>query len=208
MQLDDAALNEKLAAESKAKKEFFKPGKHEVEITSVEYKGAVESDDTWHKFRVVFQGTFGKEISELFLVPTKDVILNTKDGEKSAYPYRKLKDFMSAVGVELSLTTLGATLGKYFGEKSQLVGMNLSIETAFTGPHVKYMGKDEAGNNTYQIVNRREEAIDDAVFADYASAKKAAEDLGIALKGFVDVTKYVGSSTPNVAEKATTKGEW
>lgn len=210
MQLDDSGLDEMIAADKKANKQFFKPGNHEVKVKGLEYKGTVESDPTWHKYRVVYEGTFNKEISDLVMIPSKDVVMVTKDGEKSTYPFRKLKDQMAAVGVDLKLANLGATLDKYFGKEQALVGKDLRFEVAYAGPHVKYVGKDQAGNGQYQVVSRREEAILETIFSDYASANEAAEKEGLQLKRFVDIVKYLPSSTPNAetAAVAPKKSDW
>lgn len=205
MNLTDDQLNEQLKGDQK--KSFFKPGKHEVKIVGIEYKGAVESDATWHKYRILFEGTYNKEISDLMMVPTSNVILNTSKGEQSSYPYRKLKDFMTAVGVELSLTNLGEVLSKAFGEKSNLVGKDLAIECAYDGIHVKFQGKDATGNNKYQLVNKREEPLYDQVFADHKSANEFGKKEGLEVEGFVDIMRYVASSTPNTAS-TTAKQDW
>lgn len=209
MNLDQSALNEKIEADKKASRQFFKPGSHEVTVTGLEYKGQVESNPTWAKYRISYEGTYNKTISDLVMVPTQDVTFKNKEGKDTLFPYRKLVELMASLGVELNLTNLGANMKKFFGsENSPLIGKNLKIETAYTGPHIKYQGKSAAGQSIYQVVKRNEEPIFDNLFASYDEAGSFAEQNNVEVRGFVDVVKYVSSSTP--AQEATDqkKAEW
>ena len=182
----------------------FKPGKHEVTIQSSEFMGIVESDDTWARYRVIFEGAGGKTIRDTIMVPLKDITSFKKaDGKTSNFPGRKCKQFLEAVGAEVTIKTLGDVLKTYFGKDNALVGLNLCVDVAYQGNHVKYLGKNAAGDMQLGLVNRKGERIDGTpTFGSYDEANKYAEDNSVVIKRFPDVDSYSVSSTPNKRPKA------
>lgn len=201
MSLTDADFNQQLEENQKSESKFFRPGRHEVSIIGSEYKGQSESDPTWSKIVVKFEGTGGKTITDMLLIPTRTLVFRTRKGEDSVFPASKLKDFLEAVGAEFTVERLGELCKTYFGTENALVGLNLVVDTAYTGNYVKYQGKNEAGQLLLQITTRDGETLDSSLyFNDYKAANEYAEKNKIAVKNFVDVTSYSKSSTPNKAK--------
>lgn len=202
---DDSELDSVLKdSQGQREEKYFKPGKHEVQIVASEYLGTTESDDTWGKYSVTMEGTGGKLIKDTVMVPFRDItIYRKKDGSTSTFPAKKIRMFLEALGASVTIKTLGDTLKSYFGKDNALVGLNLAIEVAYQGNHVKYLGKDPAGEPTVGLVSRRGDRIEGTpVFKSYAEANEYAAANSIAVKRFPDVDRYLPSATPNKTMKA------
>lgn len=198
--LDDDQLTEELSKNTQREEKFFKPGKHEVQIVASTYKGLAEADETWGKVVVTYEGTGGKKINDMILIPFRDVVYR-KGEEVSHFPIRRLKEFLGGIGVELKVNTLASTMKTYFGKDDALVGMTLAIEVGYRGNHTKYLGKNDAGEPVIGLVNRNGDRLENTpTFGDYKSANEYAEQNSIPISRFVDVLKYELSSTP--AKKA------
>ncbi len=138
------------------------------------------------------------------MIPFKDITsYKTKDGKNSAFPGRKIKMFLEAIGVDVTISTLGDTLKTYFGKDNALVGLNVAIEVAYEGTHVKYLGKNAAGELQIGIADRKGDRIDGyPTFTSYQQANDYAEKNSVPVKKFADIVGFVVSSTPNKRLKA------
>lgn len=170
---------------------FFKPGRHEVQITRSTYKGFA-SDENWGKVEVEMTGAGGQTIRDTVLVPFKDLgIYRAKDGKNTTFPARKLTNFLQSIGQTVSVTTLGQVLPRLFAKDNALVGLNVAIECAFKGNHTKRQGDEIV------IVDRNGNRLVDQAFADYKDANEYAKANNLELAGFVDVVRYALSSAAN-----------
>jgi hypothetical protein len=198
----DEDLNEMLESTKSSQDKFFKPGKHELTIlssTDITKGDHPPSDPDWLKVEVKFEGVGGKTITDYLLVPMRDLTnYKTKDGKTSNRPGARLVQFLKALGADVSIGKLGQTLTTYFSKDNSLVGLNVAAEMAYTGNHTKYLGKDADDQRVLTIVDRNENRIDGVpTFSDYESLNKYAADNKIPVKGFVDIVRYVPSTTPN-----------
>jgi len=139
------------ATSGQGDKYLNKPGKYEVVIDSVEYKGLSEKDTNWGKLEVVYKGSGDRTIKDFIQIPFKDTVYGEK---KSTYPLKKLRSFCGALGHTINVTTIGDTMKSVFGRPEKLKGQSLSIEIGYNRGHIKYMGKTTEGAKRYQIYDR------------------------------------------------------
>lgn len=189
---------------------YLKPGRHEVTITEVEYKGLAK-DQNWGKFTLTLTGTGDKTIKSFLIVPFRDVMYVGASGKPTAFMYKKFKEFMAGLGVEVTVESLGDVLPQYFGNGGAgLVGLNVAIEVGYEGNYTRYAGKAENGEKKYNIVfadgallmDRQLQVIN---FPDYASATNYAEANQIKLQAFPEILSYSQPSRGNVTAGA---GNW
>lgn len=184
---------------------YLAPGRHEVSITEVEYKGLAK-DQNWGKFTVTLTGTGDKTTKSFLLVPFRDVMYVGPSGKPTALLYKKFKGFMEALGVTLTVDTLGDVLPTYFGNGGAgLIGKNLAIEIGYEGNYVRYAGKNDDGTKKYNIafsggtdllMDKQLQVIN---FPDFEAANNYAETHQIKLQKFPEVLAYAPSTVPNVA---------
>lgn len=191
------------AATNKGDK-YFKPGKYDVVINRVEFRGAAKSDPNWGNLEVEYRGTGEKLIRDYILVPFKDVTYGEK---KSLFPFQKVKQFCAALGHTVRVETLGDTLKSVFGNTTKLTGKSVSIEVGYRKGHIKWVGKTAEGNTILHIIDRDGNAVRDAdlnalEFADREAAEQFANDNKIAIDKYVNVLSYTQSATAQAPAKA------
>jgi len=194
----DAELDSLLGAEGGGKvfeDKFFKPGTHQVTIKSVVYQGTA-NDDRWGKFLLTLEGTNSKTMTDKILVPLQGpVFTSAKSGKNTGYPYKKFKNFMSALGIEISVPTLeSAVIESFTSPDTVLVGRSVSANMGYDSNSIGYEGKDEAGIKLYNITMRDGSTLANAAgktinFPEREVAKEYAEQHGIIL-GYVNVLSY------------------
>lgn len=199
----DKAFEDALARDRKPAREdkHFRPGRHEVQIKSSTYVG-LASDPTWAKYRIVLEGTGGKTLSETLLVPLVDIMaFKAKSGNNTLFPAQKIKNFLEALGVKVSLATLGDTLKQYFGADNALAGLNIAVDVGHEGIHAKFVGKI-MGKMQVVLATKEDLRIEGTpVFESDAAAYNWAQNQNppMPTSPFVHVTAYSLSSTPNTS---------
>lgn len=195
--LSDEQLNEKIEADKAGDGgKFLKPGKHELQVIKSEYKGQA-SDATWAKWVVTYEGTGGKTITDMIMVPSSKVTYTTRNNEEGVFAVKRLKNFVEALGGEFLLKTLADTLTVYFGKEGALNGTHIGAELGYPGTHVKYMGKKD-GVARLALAYKSGDLVEGAPdFTSYDDATTYCEEKGIDLKRFVEVLSYVASATGN-----------
>jgi hypothetical protein len=129
------------------KRGSFEPGMHDVVVSAVTYMKPLAKDESWHLFKVEYQGVDGRLITDLLSIPTQDILYNGGTGL-----YSRLKRFCSALGVELSSDNFNTVLPKMFKNVSNLVGLPLRIKVGYDGFYAQYESqgnfsiKDKDGN--------------------------------------------------------------
>ena len=180
---------------AKREDKYFRPGTYQLNITKVEYQGSA-SDDRWGKFLLHLEGTGGKTIRSQIMVPFRDVAFLGKSGKNTGYPYSKFKNFMSALGIAVTVPTLETVLTEVFTNPDKtLVGRDISANIGYQGNYVGYMGKDEAGIKKYNITMKDGSVLSDAsgkamTFPEFEAALHHAEVKNIEGRRFVDVLDY------------------
>lgn len=198
MNLTDDDFNTAVKETDRKESKHFRPGRYETQIIKSEYHSQAESDPTWSKWVITYQGAGEKTITDMVLVPTRSILYKTRDGENSPFPGKKLKQFFEALGETFSLDKLAGLCKTYFGTNDAMVGLNVVVDVGYTGNYVKYMGKQADGDTPkVQIVDRNGEVLDDTVFSDYKSANEYAEKKKISIRRFCDVMDYTRSSVGN-----------
>jgi hypothetical protein len=199
----DEELQAAAEASNKGSK-FFQPGKYEVVIDAVEYKGPAKGDPTWGNLEVTYKGAGEKTIRDYILVPFQDV----KYGDKGTlFPFRKVQNFGESLGTTVTMANLEAAMKALFANPEKLKGRPVSIEVGYRKGHVKYLGKHDDGTKRYGIVDRDGNSVRDAdmksvEFPDFEAALGYAEDQKIPVDKFVNVLSYEKSSV--AAPKAST----
>jgi len=204
----DAELNAKLA-ESDTRSKYFRPGKHVVTIGEVVYQG-LAGDDRWGKFLLTLNGVGGKTTTSQLIVPLKDVMYRTKAGKETAFMFKKMQNFMSALGVDLQISNLEDTLKANFSDLTTLVGTELEIDIGYNGNHIGYDGKTAAGESKFVIRMKdgstiADQAGESEVFTTRDAALAHAESLQISIEEYSSVLNYSVSPT---GAKLKVAGNW
>lgn len=193
----DEQLDAELA-KSAGNSKFFQPGRHEVKVKSVEFRKINERDPNWADLEVVLEGTGEKTIKDFISVPLKDVKFRN-NGKESLWPFKKVKQFCEAHGVELSISALTDGLNAVFRNPA-LVGAAVVAEIGYRKGYVKYMGKRDNGEKIYQLIDKDGNAVRSGAdqpaveFADFDAALNYAEDQKIPVDKYVSVLKYEKSA--------------
>lgn len=197
----EAELQEALKGDSKFDK-YFKPGRHEVQITGLEYKGQA-TDQNWGKFVVKVRGAGDKETTGMVFVPFKDVNYMTASGKPTLMFYKRFAAFMGAVGLDSSVDKLATTLNENFSkpEKSPLLGANVVMELGYDGNHVRYDGKDAAGIKKY-VIEMKDKSTIAETFPSFDSAAGHAEQNGIKLQDYPQILSWSVSANAGATKKA------
>lgn len=175
---DDSEVEAYEAKQNEGKKTFvdkhFKPGRYEVVIEKVEFKGKATKDPTWLNVIVHLKGTGEKRINTLIQVPTQDI----KYGDKGTlFPYQNYKKFCAAAGREIkSVSDVPATTKALFAQPEKLVDLPIIAEMGYEKAYAQYVGKKEDGSKVYNLIGRDGEAARDAdgvilTFGDHAAVE-------------------------------------
>ncbi len=185
---------------------YFKPGRYEVVIDKVEFKGRNKNDDTWCDLVLTYKGTGEKTINSLVQVPTRDVKFGPKG---TTFPFKNLKDFCLAIGHQVGPKNLDV-LKSVFAKPESLVGRPVTIDVGYRKGYVKYVGKRPDGAAFYNLMDRDHNPIRDVdnnpvEFADRDAAFNYAADKNISVDKYVNVLAYSPSS---VAQAAGSPAPW
>jgi hypothetical protein len=193
------AVAEKTTTTTEKKREkkevkFFLPGEHEVEISVLDEKDAVKSDNTWINYWLEVTGTGEKRTGVNISVPTESLAFN---GKEDNYPKTKLLQLLTALGYNVTSKNLGSILENTFGKPEKLVGRRLRITVGYDGAHLL------PKNGKFNLVSRWGRAMKDKTsgeelsFSDRAAAELYCESNKIKLQKFPVITAFVA---PRVEE--------
>lgn len=179
----------------------FKPGLHEVTVGNVQFMGE-GSDSTWTKVSITLKGPGEKTIRDLLMIPHKDLMYKSPGKNPTMYPFKRLKDFILALGTEITPENAGTVLDLLFSKPTNLEGLNVKAKIGYKGTHVTYSGKDANGNAAYNVTLGNGSLLADTsgatlVFADRDSAAAHLNSQGVSFVSFPEVLGYELSSTPN-----------
>lgn len=199
----EAALQE--ATGKKGGGKVMQPGKHEVTIAAAEFRGMSEKDPSWAKVSITLQGTGEKKVMDMLLVPTADIVYGAN---KTLFPYKKLQNFLGALGYTLTVENLGEVLGSTLSRPEQLIGKNLAVEVGYgSRSHIRVIRNDLREQVGVRIVDGRTKSdmVDGSgnplSFSDVDSATAYLDTNNIPYESFPSVQSYIGSSTPNGSGK-------
>lgn len=185
------------ADKGKGVDKFFKPGKYDVKIESVEVVGACKNDPTWCDVKVQYRGTGEKTIRDFLMVPTSDI----KYGSKGVLmPFRRLQAFAGALGHDLQPENVGDVLKALFANPTKLIGHTVAIEVGYRKGYIHYTGKNEAGEKKYVIMTAEGSVLRDPAtlqtveFADFDAAKAYAVENKLPVSFFCDVVGVARSA--------------
>jgi hypothetical protein len=174
---------------------YFRPGKYDVTIASVEYQGPAK-DTNWGKFLLTLKGTGEKSIRAQVIVPFRDQKYIGASGKPTMLMFLRFTQFMTALGHTVTLDNLEETLTSVFANPERtLTGKVLGVEIGYDNNHIAYRGKDEIGVKKYVIQMKDGSVLSDAsgkeiTFPDIDSAKARAEQNQINLQEYVNVLSY------------------
>ena len=198
-------FNKKIEDEENKGGKFLDVGIHTVEITEAGFSQKSvfsEKDPTW--LNITMTLTAGEKSTKNFLcVPTKRLEFNPEESKRPMWAFVKFRAFMAAIGetVLANPESLNEVLPKYFSDPSKsLVGKRLKITIGWTGPHIKFVGKDQ-----FKIANK--DGSDNELFPMVFSSKEdAIQDAALSgltkLKSFPDIISVEAcEDAPMVASK-------
>jgi hypothetical protein len=205
----DEELNAKLAETSTSGGKYFRPGKHTVKIAAAVYQGQA-GDDRWGKFLLTLNGVGEKTTTAQLIVPFKDVMYLAKSGKETIFMFKKIQNFMSGLGVNLTVGNLQDTLTTYFTNPGKsLVGKELVIDIGYAGNHVAYAGKNTVtGDAEYQIKMRDGSVVLNSsdltplLFSTRDAAMAHAESQQIKIEEYSSVLNYEVSPTAKLTAVA------
>ncbi len=182
---------------NKPEEKFFRPGTHDVKIleaslnvTEANPTGRASGDASWLVIKLVLGGLIDKrEIRTFVLVPTED-LLYKKPGMDKRYKLlmaNKYREFLSALGENPEVGNLGNVLNTLFTDPSVLKGRVLKAVIGHVGNHLAY----DPTTKTYGIVNKKEEPVIKRTYPDRDAAIAESAELGIELKHFPEVRRFV-----------------
>lgn len=192
----EAELQTKLAETSRFVNKYLDPGKHDVVLTAATYEGPGR-DPNWGNFKITMEGGGKRTTSAYLLVPVSDVEYTNPDtGKKTTFLYTKFRQFMGALGVNVTIENLEDVLNDNFSKPEKtLVGRSVTIDLGYDGNFIKYMGKDEIGGKVYNIVMADKSTLADSrgktlVFSDMDAAAAHAEANQIRIQRYSSVLEY------------------
>lgn len=197
---EQLAVAEKQPTEKRREKKevkFFLPGQHEVEISLLEEKDPVKSDNTWINYWLEVTGTGEKRTGVNVSVPTESLSFNGKDDN---YPKTKLLQLLSALGYDVTPKNLGTILEQTFGKPEKMVGRRMKIEVGYDGAHLIPSG------GKFNLVSRWGRPLKDKgtgeplSFSDRDSAELYCESNQVKLQKFPVITSFVQSASESEEE--------
>jgi hypothetical protein len=189
--LTDEALQGEL---EKQGGKYFEPGNYDLKIVSADFHANKDTqsiyctgDETWFNVALELQGVDDRKTKYWLQVPTSKVTFGKKN---TFFVFKKFAEFMAAIGSPVVATNLGKVVPKFFSApKDTLVGLKLNADIGYDGPYV-----DRVGETEYRIIKARDKPVLDEggepmTFPDAASAKAAADGMGIKT-GFAGIIKF------------------
>lgn len=191
-------VSQKSGSKREDNSKFFKPGKHEVQIEAVEYRGPAKNDENWGNLMLTLKGTGEKSTKTFLLFPFKGGE-GIKYGEKkTTMVYKKLLQFLAAVGQDVSPASVAKNLPDLVN--GGLVGLNVAIVVDYQRAHVKYVRQGDQTVCKIALSDKtilKDAAGEELIFSDRDSAQAHMENLGIKYDAFPSVISYEASATSN-----------
>ncbi len=192
----------------------FEPGNYTLKVTDVQYHankdtGAITAaDPTWINVAVTLTGADGRTKKQFVLVPTSSIQYVTKEGKKTTFLFRQLKDFMAGLGIYLDSGNYATVLPQVFGSQegmNSLVGLDINLDIGYKGPYAAFVEKGK-----YNIMINGEayaEGGEVKNFPDRDSAVAfAAATLQKTLAKFPEILKFHPSKERKLEQPAQTSG--
>lgn len=194
---DQGVTQEEFDEQSEKEKggKVFAPGRYSLKVKSCEFHQMMEKDKTWAGYIFKFVGANGKEISDYIMVPTTGkVYFGKEDSKGRTFPFRKLRIFMAALGVDLTVDNKTEVVPEYFGDPEKFVGMDVEVDIGFNKYYAKYVA--EEGEDPYFMVVSPDgkELTDDegdvVTFDDREAAVAYGAERKITVETFPSITQY------------------
>jgi hypothetical protein len=162
----------------------FDKGNYDGEIVTADFHknkdtGSIycDGDPTWFNVKVTLQGADDRTANAWIQVPTSSVRFGKKG---TLFVFKKFVEFMSSIGVTVTLDNLDKVVPKYFSNPSKtLTGLKANFDIGYEGAYV-----ERDGEGSCRIVRggkpvENEDGV--MTFPDFASAKACAEAMRIAI---------------------------
>ena len=171
---------------------FFEPGNYDLEIVGVKFSKDNQWCPSWKDFEFEFGEVGGRKIKHWISVPTNNLKIEHPDVKNPLLALVKFERFLNALGENMTLDAakLGKLMKRLFGKVEGLIGKPINITVGYTGKHLAYLGKSEAGANQYQIQLPDGKPVVPTIFADRKEAEAKAAQMSMQLQGFAKVTKF------------------
>lgn len=137
-------------------KSGLKPGRYEMVVEEVTYRGPIKRDDTWHAFGIKFKVADDKTVYHSFIVPTETLTLANVDGDEAkatkdgARAVSDLVTFLTGLGIENPLADLSTAISTSFGaDGTSLVGKNIAADLDYMNNRI--VGEGDGEERVYYI---------------------------------------------------------
>jgi hypothetical protein len=189
----------------------FAPGNYTLKITNAEYHVNAKSgeiscpgDATWINIAVTLTGADDREKKYFLQVPTQSPFFGAK---QSTFNFKKLIEFMAALGVYLDAQNYTTVIPKYFGSPealASLVGAEVNLDIGYNKTYLQFIEKGRFKIVLLERGQSKDYVENDKVveFPDRDSAKVfAMTTLNKDLQTFPEILKF----HPGKERKAETK---
>lgn len=200
--MDSYTDEEVSKATERKESKVFKPGQYDVVVDQV-LAAKDPTDKNWRQIRVVYTAG-GKQVSDFIMFPiTKTTEFTGRSGKATSMPLIRLKNFMTALGLEVTGTNLKTLLSKTLSNPAQLVGKPLTVRIGYRKAHPKFV-RDASNNTSVQIELNDGSVLCDAGgaalnFGNVDALLAHAESNQIEIEQFPNITDYVKSAKPAAA---------
>lgn len=160
----------------------LQPGNYTLKIQNPDFHPNKETgsiyckgDPTWFNVKVELVAADGeRSLRHWVQVPTQKVRFGQKG---TLFVFKKLKEFMAALGEDLTVDNLATVVPKYFNDPKALEGKEVDADVGYEGDYI-----EPAGNGQFRIVKGGEAYQEDGetvTFPDRDAARNYAEAIGI-----------------------------
>lgn len=120
------------------------PGTYDMVIKAVTFNESVNlKDSAWIGTQIQLETHDGKGLKYFLEVPTECRNGFLFGADKAVWPLEKLQKFFRGLGIQFDYDNGMQQVGALFGDTNKMIGKTLKVRLGYSGPHAKYVGKDE-----------------------------------------------------------------
>jgi hypothetical protein len=159
---------------------------------SVKFSKDNDKCPSWKDFEFEFGEVGGRKIKHWISIPTNNLKMEHPDIKNPLLALVRFEKFLNALGENMTLDAakLSKLMKRLFSKPETLVGKPINLTIGYYGRHLAYLGKNDAGENQYQIQLPDGKPVTPTIFTDKKEAEAKAAQLNIQLQGFTKVLKF------------------
>lgn len=187
---------------------IFQPGTYDLKIVEFRHNvseknptGVASGDPTWLVYKVILGGIDSRTISTFILLPTASDVYAKPGMKNPRLMFIKCREFFKALGADASVDNFKNLLRVVIGKPESLTGSEVKVVIGYQGNYLQY----SADTKQYTIVDRRgKPLLPDRFYPDRDSAQVDAAELGIEIKAFPEVSRFI----PSEKKEVETTSDW